>query len=141
MHDIRLIEEYYNKFITNLNQWIPEGLYNVDLELLNRFDLLHFQHIETVDTLLTDSFQIVETNEKLTLINNEFVIWIVPSELESNPSTYAMIAINKSDHLKLEVAFIASGVYNTSKLVLRLLEKFLEEIHADELMLSKFKKS
>jgi hypothetical protein len=51
------------------------------------------------------------------LINDEFVIWIIPNKKDENPRTYALIALNSRDReLQLEVAFIATGVYNTSRM-------------------------
>lgn len=140
MIDIKTLEEYYKKYISDLSHWIPEGLYMVNLDLLNRFNLLSFKHPEKTDTPLTDSFHIIETPDKLTMVNDEFIIWILPADYEGNPATYTLIALNQNEVPKLELAFIASGVYNTSKLVLRILEKFLLDIQEAENILGKYKK-
>lgn len=139
MQNLELIEEYYQKFMHNLYHWLPEGVYQVDLDLLHRYDLLHFQPANRGrDPAVTGYFQIIESKNKITLINDKFVIWIVPDKINGTPVTYALIAHNKNDQdLKLETAFITSGVYNSSKLVLKILEKFLEEIQENELLLAK----
>ena len=138
MHNLLFIEEYYKKFIKNLYEQIPEGIYIVDLDLLHRLNLLHFLPGALPDTQLTRYFQIFESAEKITLINDEFVIWIIPDHMNQTSITYALIAFNHADKgLELEAAFIASGIYNSSRLVLKVLEKFLIDIQENENVLSK----
>ncbi len=141
MHNLALIEESYKKFIKNLFYWIPEGIFLVNLDLLHHFDLLHFQPItKRKDPNLTRYFHIIESSEKITLVNDDYIVWIIPDRVDNIPVTYTLIALNKLDQeLQLEAAFIASGVYNTSKLVLKVLEKFLAEIQDNEQMLAKYK--
>jgi hypothetical protein len=144
MNDLSLIEEYYNKFIKDVNYWIPEGIYNINLELMHHFDLLHFQPCqENKDPIITRYFQIIESSEKITLINENFVVWIIPDKTDQSSFTYTFIALRDPNNqkLQLEAAFVASGVYNTSKLILNVLEKFLAEIQETENTLSKFKES
>jgi len=58
---------------------------------------------------------------------------------EANSSTYALIALNHGEtEPQLEAAFIASGVYNSSALVSKVLEKFLLDIQENERTLDKF---
>ncbi len=141
MHNLSLIEEYYNKFIKNLYLWVPEGIFFINLELLHHFDLLHFQPISRKkNSNLTSHFHIIESSEKLTLINDEFIVWIIPDRMDQIPITHTLIALNHTDREpQLEVAFIASGVYNTSKLVLKVLENFLIEIQDNENALANLK--
>ena len=141
MYNLSIIEECYRRYIKSLYYWIPEGIFSVDLTLLKKFDLLHFQRPEIQESSLTRYFHIVESPEKITLINNDFVIWIMPDRIDHIPVTYTLIALNRGDYPKLEVAFIASGVYNTSKLVLQVLEKFLVEIQENEKILDQFQES
>lgn len=142
MHNLSMIEECYKKFTKRLNFWIPEGIYVVDLDLLHRFDLLHFQPIsQQKETKVIPGFHILESTEKLTLINDEFIVWIIPERMDYSPITYALIAINQDDREpQLEAAFLASGVYNNSKLVLKVLEKFLIDIQETQILLSKYEK-
>lgn len=145
MHNHTVIEECYKKFTKSLYFWIPEGIYFIDLQLLHHFDLLHFQpsgEHKDPNPILTRYFNIVESPEKITLINDDFVIWIIPAKVNNIPTTYTLIALNSSDREpQLEAAFIASGVYNTSKLVLKVLEKFLIEIKETEMALSGFEEA
>ncbi|CUI17584.1 conserved hypothetical protein [Candidatus Protochlamydia naegleriophila] len=141
MHNLALIEESYKKFVKDLFYWIPEGIFLVNLDLLHHFDLLHFQPAtKRKDPSLTRYFHIIESSEKITLVNDDYIVWIIPDRVDNIPVTYTLIALNKLDQeLQLEAAFIASGVYNTSKLVLKVLEKFLAEIQDNEQMLAKYK--
>lgn len=142
MDDLTLLEESYNKYIKNLGNWLPEGIIEVDIELLHRFRLLNFFHNRSFEEeSLTRYFQVIESNEKITLVNDHFVIWIVPENQNDSPTTYTLIALNINDQPHLELAFSTTGVYNTSRLVLRVLEKFLAEIHENEEMLKKYQKA
>lgn len=137
MHNLSEIEEYYKKFIKDLNYWIPEGIFVVNLELLQHFDLLHFQpSADSKDPRLNRHFHIIESSEKITLINDEFIIWIIHDRAENIPITYILIALNREDFQPhLEAAFIATGIYNTSRLILKVLEKFLIDIQETENLL------
>lgn len=141
MQDLAVIEKYYNNFSSHLAELIPEGIYPITLSLLHHFDLLHFKPVgERKDRLLLPYyFHVIENPDKITLINDEFVIWVVPSTNGSEKPTYAMIALqDKNKELRLEIAVIASGVYNNSKLLLNIIEKFLIEIQENEKTLSSF---
>lgn len=140
MDDISQLEECYKKYIKNIGFWIPEGITDVDINLLKRFGLLNFYLKEKKDPSLTRYFHIIETSEKITLVNEQFVVWIVPEKINETPITYALIALNYPDQPHLELAFSATGVYNSSRLVLRVLEMFLQEIQETEDLLAKLNK-
>lgn len=139
MHNLFLIEESYKKFVKNLNKFIPEGFYNVDLDLLYQLDLLHFKPLPMKrDSSVSRYFQIVETKEKITLINDQFVVWIIPGKFNEVPVTYTLIALNRGENEpQLEASFVTRGIYNSSRLVLKILEKFLGEIQENEIVISK----
>lgn len=141
MDNLKKIEHSYQKYINNLNLWAPEGVIPVNLDLLQRLDLLSFQNTQTEDTL-TRYFNVVESPEKITLINDKFVIWIVPENIEGKPTTFTLIALNnpKEDPL-LETVLAASGAYNTSLMILRVLEKYLKDIQENEDLLSRYEKA
>lgn len=131
MDNIQVLEQCYKEYTKNLTEWIPDGVISVNLELLHRLDLLD-QNTVDLSLGLTHYFQVIETFEKITLVNEKFVIWIVP-ELQNNQLvTFTLIALNSEKGPRLELAFSTSGVYNSSKLVLRVLEKFLLEIQENE---------
>ena len=134
-----LLEDYYKKFILNINTLIPEGVYIINLDLLFKFDLLHFYPgITKKNSFLSSNFKIIESAEKITLYNSEFVIWLTPAREETSSQTHALIALNKEgQEPQLEAAFFASGIYNSSQIVMSVLEKFLIETQEIENMLSK----
>lgn len=135
------LEECYKKYIKNITQWIPEGVIPVDLNLLHRMNLLNYYNKNKYDPSLTRYFNVVESEEKITLVNDQFVVWIVPEKVDNIPFTYILIALNKENDVQLEMAFATYGVYNNSKLVLRILEKFLLEIEENESIIQKLESS
>ncbi len=137
MHNITLLEEYYKRYTSSLSTCLPEGLVDVNLTLLQELDLLHYHNRNRSESTLTRYFHVIESYEKITLINEDFVIWIVPDKVNEVPVTYCLIALNQEDFPILETGFLASGVYNTSKLVLNILEKFLFEIQENEDLLDR----
>lgn len=136
MHNLSKFENYYKKFSNDLNSYLPEDIVHVDLELLHRLNLIHYHDPNYNDPSLTRYFHVVESDDKITLINDEFVVWIVPDRVDDIPCTYTFIALNETDkEPRIQMCFVASGVYNNSRLVLRVLEKFLAEIQESEEML------
>jgi len=133
MHNSKLIEKCYQKYMEQKNTWSHENLIHVDIDLLKRFNLLINPEVSGQDSALNRYFHVIESQEKITLINEEFVIWIVPERENNVNMTYGLIALNKEKgEPQLEVVFAAAGVYNTSFLVLRVLEKLLQEIQENE---------
>lgn len=135
MKDIQQLEDCYKKFTKNISKFIPEGVSLIDLEMLQKYHLLDFNSTSS-ESALTRYFHVVESEDKITLVNDQFVVWIIPDMLHNAPITYTLIALNLSEKLHLETAFATTGIYNSSKLVLRLLEKMLLEIQETEDLLS-----
>jgi hypothetical protein len=129
MHqDPSALEALFNRFWDNLKSFLPDGIVNVNLELLQELNLLQVPEEESSDAL-SHNFYIIESLEKLTLFNDKFAIWIVPHMQDDTPATLTLISKKKnSDTPQLEMAFATSGVYNHSSLVLKILERFLKEI-------------
>jgi hypothetical protein len=130
MIDEDLLDLYYNSFITDIKKWLPEGFAEIDLSLLHKYHLLNFgeEGNPPSSRQITRFFHLIESDEKLTLFNDQFIIWIVPAQDEEIPATYTLIALMQGDKLHLEVGFKTKGVYNTSYFLLNFLEHFLDEI-------------
>lgn len=141
MDDLSQIEEYYQDYTKNINKWIPEGMTQVDLRLLHHMGLLELSRKSEKESALTRYFHVIESNEKITLVNEQFIIWIVPEKVNRMAITYTFIALNHSEEPHLEVAFASSGIYNSSRLVLRVLEKYLQEIEETEATLQNYNKA
>ena len=138
MDKIAELDSSYAQFMNHLPELIPDGILEVDLELLKRFNLLDADASQT-SANLTRFFHVVEAPEKITLFNDQFVIWVVPENCQDEAVTLVLIAINRSNQPKLEMAFATSGIYNTSKLVLRIIEKLLAEIQETEELITQLK--
>ena len=113
-------------------QFAPDGIVEIDLSLLHELGLLACEEESHEETSLTHNFYVVESADKLTLFNQKYVVWIVPKLVDQTPTTYTLIALNDKKQTHLEMVFATSGVYNHSSLVLRILEKFLEQIEENE---------
>lgn len=135
MHNLEYIEVYFKKYMENISFCLPEDIIHVDLKVLHQLDLLHHHDPDYNDPALTRYFHVIESDDKITLLNDEFIVWIVPDKQNSEPITITMIATNFEGEPDLQLCFITSGVYNTSRLVLRLLEKYLFEIQENEKLL------
>lgn len=139
MYNASHLEKHFKNYMLNLTKWLPEGIIPIDIETLHNFGLLNYS--QNQDSTLTRYFHVIESNEKITLINDQFIVWIVPDNSDGHSMTQVLIALNKKGIPQLELAFVASDVYNTSKLVLRLLEKFLFEIQENEDILKPYKEA
>lgn len=137
MDNLQALELCYKEYSKNLAEFIPDGLLSVDLELLYRLDLLDWLR-ENDHSGLTQFFHVIESYEKITLINDQFVIWIIPEFQNHRAITYVLIALNKDKGPHLELAFSTTGVYNSSKFVLRVLDKLLNDIQENEKLLQCF---
>jgi hypothetical protein len=137
MHSIQTLEKYFRKYLRNFDSLSQENFINVDLKVLKDFGLLHFHETIKFDFGLTRYFQVVETPDKITLVNEEYIVWIVPENIDGKNVTYTIIALNGPHEPELELVFALTGVYNTSHLVLCVLEKMLLEIQENEELIKK----
>lgn len=136
MKDAKALDSCYHHFVDNLTDYIPEGIQLTSLEMLYRFGALYFANLPT-EEFFARYFEVLESHDKVTLVNERFAIWIVPDVMDDRPITYVLIALNGGEKPTLETGFAAVGIYNTSKLVLRLLEKMLMDIEETEDLLYK----
>ena len=136
------IEELYRQYTDNLSSWAHDGIVTVDLNLLQELNLLDKVE-DTSDENeddLTQYFHVIESAEKVTLFNEQFVVWIVPKMELEIPITYVLISLTTDEHTNLEVVFTTSGVYNTPKYVLKVLQHYLLDMQETEDALTKIEK-
>lgn len=141
MMDPTELELDFQRYISNLKEFAPDGIVEIDLRLLNDLGLLSCDEsfsCSIEDSALAYSFYVIESTEKLTLFNQKFIIWIVPKMIEQSPTTFTLIALNDKKKSRLEIVFSTTGIYNHSSLVLRILEKFLEQIEDNEKEIFKY---
>jgi hypothetical protein len=127
-----ILEEAFLEFSKNLSKWIPDGVIQVDLGLLNNAELEH----SVSDAHLNHYFHIIETPDKVTLFNEQFAIWIVPQLIDETPTTTTLISLLQTNKPHLEIVYMTSGVYNTPKYILKILQHFLAEVQDTEAIIS-----
>ncbi len=136
------IEETFKEFMGNLPQWAHDGVTPIDLKFLHDQGLLSAlqdDHSEPDD--LTQYFHVIESVEKVTLFNEQFIVWIIPKMEGEQPMTYVMIALNHPEKIHLEVVFLTRGVYNTPRYVLKVLQHYLVDMLETEATLTSFEKN
>lgn len=144
MQNQSLLEKYYKKFAKEFQTLLPDGVYTINLELLHALDLLHFHPKKgKLKSEFSQQFYIIESTEKMTLINEQFIIWITSDWVFDTLATCALVALNRGNQEdpRLEAAFIASGVYNSPNTILQVLETFLIETQETESILAHFKET
>lgn len=137
------LEESYNEFMKNLSHWIPDGVVDVDLKLLDEMGLLNKEELEMDENQdhFPHYFHVIETPDKVTLFNHQFAVWIAPQVINEVPCTLTLVALMNLEKPHLELGFSTSGVYNTPKFVLRILRFFLSEVIDTEAIISSIDKT
>lgn len=136
------LEEFYQEYFHNLNKWAHDGILQVNLPMLHDLGILDsLQNDPNQADDLTQYFHVIESIEKVTLFNEQFVIWIIPKMEEELPVTYVLIALNHEEKPTLEIVFATSGVYNTPKYVLKVLQHFLIDMLETEATLISIEKN
>ena len=123
------LEESYKEFSQNLSRWVPDGIITVNLNLLEELGLLKHAELERNQTDKEGHcFHVIETPEKVTLFNEQFAIWIVPTIIDEESSTLTYIALLNQAKPHLELVFSTNGVYNSPKYILKVLQHALTEV-------------
>ncbi len=136
------IEETYKEFMTHLRDLAHDGIVPIDLKFLHESGILQSLQNEANDADdLTQYFHVIESMEKVTLFNEQFIVWIIPKMNNDQPFTYVMIALNHPDKANLEIVFSTQGVYNTPKHVLQVLQHFLMDMLETEETLTSIEKN
>lgn len=123
------LEEAFQNFNLNFKKWVPDGIIQINLEALCEMGLLNqedFDEEEPDD--VTQYFHVLETPDKITLLNEKFAIWIVPKMVGDVSTTHTYISQLQKDKLHLELVYETSGVYNNPKFILKILQHFLIEV-------------
>jgi hypothetical protein len=136
------IEQAYQEFITDLPHSAHDGICSIDLNFLHTQGLLEsIQEDKGDPDDLTQFFHVIESVEKVTLFNEQFVVWIIPRMEGEQPLTYVMIALNHPEKASLEIVFTTRGVYNTPRYVLKVLQHFLLDMLDTEETVNSFEKN
>ncbi len=132
------LEESFKEFSVHLNKWVPDGIIHVDLKLMQELGLLNNAQLDEITTTNTFSnyFHVLETDDKVTLFNEQFAVWIVPSLINDSPTTMTFVSLITNNKPHLELVFSTAGVYNTPRYILKILQHFLSEVIDTETMIS-----
>lgn len=135
------IEELYQKYMANLADWAHDGITRINLQFLHDRGILALVQDDTTEPDdLTQYFHVIENPEKVTLFNEQFIVWIVPKMDLEQPVTYVLIALNHPEKPHLEIVFVTEGVYNTPRYVLKVLQHYLVDMLETEETLTLFEK-
>ena len=136
------IEETYKAFMANLPEWVHDGIVDVDLKFLHEAGLLDaIKEVEDDPDDITQYFDVIHGEDKATLYNEQFIVWIIPKLENEEPITYVMIALNYPDKALLEVVFTTKGVYNTPRHVLQVLQHYLLDMLETEEAITSMEKN
>ena len=136
------IENLYKDYSNDLAKWAHDGIISININVLHELGLLHDLSDSKDDPDdLAQYFHVIESAEKVTLFNEQFIIWIVPKMEQDIPITYVLIALNSDEKVNLEVVFSTAGVYNTPKYVLKVLQFFLLDMLETEATLTAIEKN
>ena len=133
------LDAAFTEFSQNLQKYAPDGIISVDLNLLHHFGLLDLSKFDqtTPGEELMHYFHVYEAPDKVTLLNEQFAVWILPKMVQQMPLTLIFIGrILSQNKPRLELVFSTTGVYNTPKFILKVLEYFLTEVIDTEAMIS-----
>jgi len=136
------IEDAYKQFMSNLQECAHDGITRINLQFLHDRGILALIQDDTTEPDdLTQYFHVIESVEKVTLFNEQFIVWIVPKMDSEQPVTYVLIALNHPEKPHLEIVFITEGVYNTPRYVLKVLQHYLVDMLETEETLTLFEKN
>ncbi len=130
MSDPVHLEDAYKEFSQNLHKWVPDGVISININLMHDLGLLNNAQLDeiTSTTSFSNYFHVLETDDKVTLFNDQFAVWIVPSLINDNPTTMTFVALMIQTKPHLELVFSTTGVYNTPRYILKILQHFLSEV-------------
>lgn len=123
------LEEAFSEFSKNLKKWVPDGIISVNLSLFQELGLLNHHYLEQpAPENMAHYFHVLEMPDKITLYNDQFAVWIVPQMENGIPSTLTFISLLHAGKPHLEIVYSSSGVYNSPKYILKVLQHFLTEV-------------
>lgn len=131
MEEQEYIEKKYRRLIKNVSEISSDSILEINNELIESFN-----NQNTVEDFAHEEkffFHVIEGKEKLTLFNEELLIWILPKKSGRENLTYVLLAKNGGqEEGKLELVLSASGIYNSSKLILQAIEHLIVEMRENE---------
>ncbi len=141
MRNIEELDGCFRQLSSRLPEALPDGIEQVNLETLRSLNLL--AHHATSQSFPSQQvpwhyFHVHDSGDKITLHNDRYIAWIIPEQEMEEPSTLVIIASEGEADIHPELAFRTQGVYNSSRTVLRVLERYLDDIEENNSCLKKF---
>lgn len=122
------LEKYFHQFTDDLSKWIQDGIQNIDHAFLKEAGI----NVDNNDSNSLDDlpfyFHVIETDEKVTLFNNQFIVWIIPKIVNDESLTYTLICYLHENEPKLEIVFTTKQEFNSPKLLIKTLRYYLTEM-------------
>jgi hypothetical protein len=119
-------EERFREIMDLLSNGSSDFWVELDLSLLEELGVL--SDFREANPFPPPRFELFISEEKITLVSQQFVFWLLPMEEDDMWVTYAIIAGGLDDPPLLHQAVRARGVYNTSKMLMRMLGKYTQVI-------------
>lgn len=130
MLDPKALDQHFQAILNDLPGSVPDGIININDQMIKSFGL---EHRRLEKDASQSYFYVIEAFDKITLIDERFVIWLYPvTQQTMRKETLTFIARHDKPHLPLELVFSTKGPHNHPALVLELLECFLKEIQETE---------
>jgi hypothetical protein len=134
MFNAERIETLFQNFLNELQLGGADRWIHIDDVLLENLG------IDVTDVTLSSKqaqsyFFVLESCDKITLINQDFLVWLVPLKNES-PATLAIVARNTEKEPQMELIIHASGRFNTPDMILKVLDQSLKEIKENDELVS-----
>ena len=122
------LEKYFHQFTDDLSKWIQDGIQEIDENFVQRAGInIDGQESNSLEDL-PFYFHVIETDEKVTLFNNQFIVWIIPKIVNDESLTYTLICYLNENEPKLEVVFTTKQKFNSPKILIKTLRYFLTEM-------------
>jgi len=131
--NIEEINNFFEKLINNTTTFLPDGIVDINIKILQSLQILSNKHPTPKKPQV---LQAIEAQGKITLFNEEFIIWVAVQAESTPPCTLVFIARNSNDTIKPELGFRTQGIYNRSKTIMQLIDRFLADIQETECVLS-----
>ena len=135
---IEELDAFFDHLQSHTSDLLPDGILDINVKTLHALHLLSDETPSSGAPRASTLLQAVESEEKITLYNEKFALWVAPQKNADPASTIVFIASRKDNEIKPEIAFRTTGIHNRSKTILKLIDRFLADIQETENVISRF---
>jgi hypothetical protein len=125
------LDAFFTQLCTNTTDLLPDGILNINIKSLHSLKLL-----DECPPPGTMALHTIESDEKITLFNDNFALWIAPQKNASPAETVVFIARTAEGKFIPEVAFRTRGLHNQSKTIIRIIDRLLSDITETDSVIS-----